>query len=155
MMHKRSFHHGNTPLVTQPSHTIVQLTQCRFVSLCYLAEFPGPGFLQFCFDICQCSEIYFKRQLTLSRFPGGIFADKIGWLAHHPWMSGGNQSQRRWLTQGSVLRSVRNNNRLWEGIQSESGLMILIQPATSDKAPMLYTASRSPHCNSLLITTLR
>lgn len=132
--------------------TIVQVTPDRFSTLCYPAAYPGPGFLQFSFDICQCSEIYFKHQLTLSEFPGGIFADKIGWLAHHPWMSGGNQSQRRWLTQGSVPWSVRNNNRLWEGIQSESGLMILIQAATSDKAPMLFTASRSPHRNSLLIT---
>lgn len=114
---------------------------------------PGPGFLQFSFDICQCSEIYFKHQLTLSGLPGGIFADKIGRLAHHPWMSGGDQSQGHWLTQGSVLRSVSNNNRPWEGIQSESGLMILIQAATTDKAPMLSTVSRCPHCYSLLITS--
>lgn len=68
-------------------------------------------------------------------------------------MSGGNQSQGHWLTQGSVPRSVSNNNRPWEGIQSESGLMILIQAATTDKAPMLSTASRCPHCYSLLITS--
>lgn len=127
-----------------PKRTIVQLTQDRCSNLCCPAACPGPGFLQFRFDICQCSEIYFKHQLTLSGFPGGIFADKIGWLAHHPWMSGGNQSQGRWLTQGSVPRPFRNNSRLWEGIQSECGLMILIQPATSDKAPMLSAASPSP-----------
>lgn len=138
--------------ITQPKHTIVQLTQDRCSNLCCPAACSGTDFLQFSFDICQCSEIYFKHQLTLSGFPGGIFADKIGWLAHHPWMSGGNQSQGRWLTQGSVPWSSHNNNRVWEGIQSESGLMILIQPATSDKAPVLSTASSAPHCNSLLST---
>lgn len=94
----------------------------------------------------------FKHQLTSFGYPGGIFTHKIGWLAHHPWMSGGNQSQGCWLTQGSVPWSSRNNNRQWEEIQSESGLMILIQPATSDKAPVLFTASSAPFCNSLLST---
>lgn len=134
--------------VTQPKCTIVQLPRdCSRSPAVF-----GPGLLQFSPDICQCSEIYFKHQLTLSGFPEGIFTDKIGWLVHHPWMSGGNQSQGHWLTQESVPRSVRNNNRLWEGIQSERGLMILIQPATSDKAPMLSTKSSSPLRNSLLIS---
>lgn len=147
-----SFRHGNTPPVTRPKCSIVRLPRDCSRSLCYPAAVFGPGLLQFSSDIWQCSEIYFKHQLTLSGFPGGIFTDKIGWLAHHPWMGGGIQSQGHWLIQESVPRSVRNNNRLWEGIQSECGLMILIQSATSDKAPMLSTESSSPHCNSLLIS---
>lgn len=43
------------------------------------------------------------------------------------------------------LWSLCNSDRLRDGIQSESRLMILIQAATSDKAPVLCTApGRSP-----------
>ena len=134
-----SLHHHNTPYaLTHPSWT-------KSVSL-QLAGCPGPGFLPFIFDICQCSEIYFKHQLTLSGFPGGIFTHKIGGLAHHPWMSGANQS--------SGTRSVRNNNRRWDGIQSASVLMILTQPATSDKARVVSTVPTPPTPqHGLLITT--
>lgn len=38
---------------------------------------------------------------------------------------------------------------------NQNGLMILIQPVTSDKAPLLSTALRSPCCNSLLITDIK
>lgn len=140
-IHKLSFLHSNT--LKLPHHCS---TDTGLFCLRYLIEFPGLVFLQFSFDICQCSEIYFKHQLTLSGFPGGICADKISWLAHRPCMSGGNQSRGRWLTQRTVPRSVRNNNSVWEGIQSESGPMMLIQLATSDKAPMLSatTGSSSP-----------
>lgn len=48
------------------------------------------------------------------------------------------------------LWSPCDNNRLWDGIQSESSLMILIQAATSDKAPVLRAALSSPQCNNLL-----
>lgn len=116
-------------------------------------EFPWPVLcLKTNAHIHSFSEISFNNHLTLSGLPVGIFTDKQADLLISLRMSGSKQFQGCWLTKDCAPQSVRNTNRLRQGIQSESGLMSLIHPATFDKAPALSAASGSPQCRSLLIT---